>query len=64
MVTNTDKMEAELDDPVILITDKKISNVQEILPVLEQVLKGGHKLLIIADEIEGEALCHPRCKQD
>jgi chaperonin GroEL len=56
MVTNTDKMEAELDDPVILITDKKISNVQEILPVLEQVLKGGHKLLIIADEIEGEAL--------
>lgn len=56
MVTNTDKMEAELDDPVILITDKKISNIQEILPVLEQVLKGGHKLLIIADEIEGEAL--------
>lgn len=56
MVTNTDKMEAELDDPVILITDKKISNIQEILPVLEQVLKGGYKLLIIADEIEGEAL--------
>lgn len=56
MVTNTDKMEAELDNPVILITDKKISNIQEILPVLEQVLKGGHKLLIIADDIEGEAL--------
>lgn len=56
MVTNTDKMEAELDNPVILITDKKISNIQEILPVLEQVLKTGQKLLIIADDIEGEAL--------
>lgn len=56
MVTNTDKMEAEMDNPVILITDKKISNIQEILPVLEQVLKGGHKLVIIADDIEGEAL--------
>lgn len=56
LVTNTDKMEAELDNPVILITDKKISNVQEILPVLEQVLKNGLKLLIISDDIEGEAL--------
>lgn len=56
MVTNTDKMEAELDNPVILITDKKISSIQEILPVLEQVLKNALKLLIIAEDIEGEAL--------
>ena len=56
LVTNTDKMIAELDNPVILITDKKISNVQEILPLLEQVLKNGLKLLIISDDIEGEAL--------
>lgn len=56
MVTNTDKMEAELDSPVILITDKKISSIQEILPVLEQVLKNSMKLLIIAEDIEGEAL--------
>ena len=56
LVTNTEKMEAELDNPVILITDKKINNVQEILPLLEQVLKNGLKLLIISDDIEGEAL--------
>lgn len=56
MVTNTDKMEAILDDAAILITDKKISNIQEILPILEQVLKSGLKLLIIAEDIEGEAL--------
>ena len=56
MVTNTDKMEAVLDNPVILITDKKISNIQEILPVLEEVVKHGLKLLIIAEDIEGEAL--------
>lgn len=56
LVTNTDKMQAELDTPVILITDKKISNIQEILPILEEVLKNGLKLLIIADDIEGEAL--------
>ena len=56
MVTNTDKMEAVLDNPVILITDKKISNIQEILPLLEQVVQHGLKLLIIADDIEGEAL--------
>lgn len=56
MVTNTDKMEAIIDDAVILITDKKISNIQEILPVLEQVVKNGLKLLIIAEDIEGEAL--------
>lgn len=56
LVTNTDKMYAELDNPVILITDKKISNIQEILPLLEQVLKNGLKLLIISDDIEGEAL--------
>ncbi len=56
LVTNTDKMSAELDNPVILITDKKISSIQEILPLLEQVLKNGLKLLIISDDIEGEAL--------
>lgn len=56
LVTNTDKMQAELDGPVVLITDKKISNIQEILPLLEQVLKNGLKLLIISDDIEGEAL--------
>ena len=56
MVTDTDKMEAVLDDPCILITDKKISNIQEILPVLEQVVKSGRKILIIAEDIEGEAL--------
>ena len=56
MSTNMDKMEAVLDDPFILITDKKISTTQEILPILEQVVKTGQKLLIIADEVEGEAL--------
>jgi chaperonin GroEL len=56
MVTDTDKMEAVLDDPYILITDKKISNIQEILPLLEQVVQQGAKLLIIAEDIEGEAL--------
>ena len=56
MVTDTDKMEAVLDDPLILITDKKISNVQEILPILEQVVQAGKKLLIIAEDVEGEAL--------
>ncbi|MCQ2488756.1 MAG: chaperonin GroEL [Clostridia bacterium] len=56
MVTDTDKMIAEIEDAYILITDKKISNIQEILPLLEQVLKMGKKLLIIAEDIEGEAL--------
>ncbi len=56
LVTDLDKMVAELDNPAILITDKKISNIQEILPILEQVLKQGMKLLIIAEDIEGEAL--------
>lgn len=56
MVTDMDKMEANLDDPYILITDKKISNIQEILPLLEQVVQAGAKLLIIAEDIEGEAL--------
>ena len=56
MVTNSDKMEAVLDNPVILITDKKISNIQEILPVLEQVVNTSSKLLIIADDIESEPL--------
>mgnify|MGYP005939794947 CR=1 FL=1 len=56
MVTDTDKMVAELDNPLILITDKKISNIQEILPVLEQIVQNGAKLLIIAEDVEGEAL--------
>ncbi len=56
MVTDTDKMVAELDDPFILITDKKISNTQEILPLLEQIVQSGKKLLIIAEDVEGEAL--------
>lgn len=56
MVTDTDKMEAVLDDAYILITDKKISNIQEILPLLEQIVKVGKKLLIIAEDVEGEAL--------
>ncbi len=56
MATDTEKMEAVLEDPYILITDKKISNIQEILPVLEQLVQAGKKLLIIAEDIEGEAL--------
>ncbi|MCC8151419.1 MAG: chaperonin GroEL [Lachnospiraceae bacterium] len=56
MATDMDKMEANLDDPYILITDKKISNIQEILPLLEQIVQAGRKLLIIAEDIEGEAL--------
>ena len=56
MCTDMDKMEASLEDPYILITDKKISNIQEILPLLEQVVQSGAKLLIIAEDIEGEAL--------
>jgi len=56
MVTDTEKMEAVLDDPLILITDKKISAIQEVLPVLEQVVQAGKKLLIIAEDVEGEAL--------
>lgn len=56
MVTDTDKMEAVIDDAYILITDKKISNIQEILPLLEQIVKAGQKLVIIAEDVEGEAL--------
>ena len=56
MVTDTDKMEAVLDDPFILITDKKISNIQDLLPLLEQIVQAGKKLLIVAEDVEGEAL--------
>lgn len=56
MATDTEKMEAVLDEPYILLTDKKISNIQEILPVLEQVVQSGRKLIIIAEDVEGEAL--------
>ncbi len=56
MVTDTDKMEAVLDDCLVLVTDKKISNIQEILPLLEQIVQSGKKLLIVAEDVEGEAL--------
>lgn len=56
MVTDTEKMEALLDNPLVLITDKKISNIQDLLPLLEQIVQAGKKLLIIADDIEGEAM--------
>ena len=56
MVTDPEKMEAVLDDPLILLTDKKISNIQEVIPVLEQVIQAGKKLLIMAEDVEGEAL--------
>ncbi len=58
MVTDTEKMEAVLDDPLILITDKKISSIQEILPILEQIVQQGKKLLIIAEDVEGDALAN------
>ena len=63
MVTDTDKMEAVLENPYILITDKKISSIQEILPVLEQVVQQGRSILIIAEDVEGEALSYTCSKQ-
>ena len=63
MVTNSDKMEAVLENPYILITDKKITSIQEILPVLEQVVQQGKPLLIIAEDVEGEALATLSCEQ-
>ena len=56
MCTDTDKMEAVIDDALILITDKKISNIQDLMPLLEQIVKTGKKLVIIAEDVEGEAL--------
>src|SRR5690554_2827255 len=56
MVTDSDKMEAVMEDPYLLITDKKITNIQEILPVLEKIVQAGEKLVIIAEDVEGEAL--------
>ena len=56
MVTDTDKMEAVIDDPYILITDKKISSIQDVLPLLEQIVQAGKKLVIIAEDVEGDAL--------
>ena len=56
MVTDTEKMVSVLDNPLILLTDKKISNIQEILPVLEQVVQASRPLLLIAEDVEGEAL--------
>ena len=56
MASDMDKMEAVIDDALLLITDKKISNIQEILPLLEQIVQAGRKLLIIAEDVEGEAL--------
>ncbi len=56
MVTDTEKMEAVLDDALILITDKKISVISDILPILEQLVQSGKKLVIVADDVEGEAL--------
>ena len=56
MATDMEKMEAVLDDPYILITDRKITVIQDILPVLEQIVQAGRKLLIIAEDVEGEAL--------
>ena len=56
MVTDTEKMEAVLDNPLILIADKKISNIQELLPILEQIVQQGKKLLIIAEDVEGDAM--------
>ena len=63
MVTNTDKMEAVLDSPYILITDKKISNLQEILPIIEPLAQQGARLLIIAEDVEGDALACPYRQQ-
>ena len=64
MATDMDKMEANLDNPYILITDKKISNIQEIFPLLEQIVQSGAKLLIIAEDVEGEASYNTQLSTD
>ena len=64
MVTDTDKMEAVIDDAYILITDKKISNIQELLPLLEQIVQAGKKLVIIAEDVEARSAYHPYRQQD
>lgn len=63
MITDSDKMEAVLDNPYILITDKKISNIQEILPVLEQVVQQGKPLLIIAEDVEARSISYISSEQ-
>ena len=62
-ITNPERMEAELDEPYILITDKKISSIQDILPVLEKLVQAGKELVIIAEDVDGEALAHPGRQQ-
>ncbi len=62
MVTDTDKMEAVLDNPHVLMVDKKICSLQEVMPILEQVAQNGRQLLIIAEDVEGEAAAHFGCQ--
>ena len=63
MITDTEKMESILNDPYILITDKKISAIQDVLPVLEKVVQAGRQLMIIAEDIDGGSFGNPGCQQ-